>query len=776
MDSHSTGRTTLIGSDGGPTSPLSDDGKHRWSTYNDDRKSWVAFSPEQMEFLLRNSPLAHTQKHDKSSRFRALFRKTKQGIDLRFRRALTGGRDEITDIRIEAKNSPLEGQWLSSADEKSNVLPELEAVDRSFCEAPDTPIRHELPTVEDARPREGTLLPGYATYDPYAKADVNLMNINPVELEDKPLRGHLEDQDAAEHDLQTSQSSSHSGATGATLPSTEEEKSHIAASPIEQSQNVSSSFSRDDFQALLSALKAELSKSSDKQQPPADSTPATSDSLGELKVVETARYETETDVEPPSPSSRWVKAGTERRAAPMLHKRKRQTDPAGKSKLSMPKKLNRNSQKSSEVDLESIRRRTSVPRRLSRDDDPEIVWSVLLKTQSQILGPEHPLIWQAKHAQSLSRVERHNQCDPSLLAALDQSKAVAVQTLGAHPLVETFSYNLATLKALILKKTEDSKSPKEPERIVESPTVTSPSTPDVPEISRPASLSPTCESPVEAKVARYSSLPPPMRPTTVLPEIVTTFHGPSIKTIMAECESPEGKIYRDTMWNALRPPHKPRNQVLVLAGLAFGAMTRTAFHNIQWLQRNYGPEPPVETGKVRVRWTCSCGEQLYDDFIERRPGAARELEAYLNRPRTHTSGGSSPASPARSNSQSSISGSPIGGPPSSQTSWSSIGQAKDGGIGGQEAKTMNQTSVLPPHMQYNPLAEPPWLLTCANEDKFTPKVAHLDMSPHKIKSDRDLAMALREHYFHLHRKWWKVLKLRGLTTIEFVQFECHQNR
>ena len=50
------------------------------------------------------------------------------------------------------------------------------------------------------------------------------------------------------------------------------------------------------------------------------------------------------------------------------------------------------------------------------------------------------------------------------------------------------------------------------------------------------------------------------------------------------------------------------------------------------------------------------------------------------------------------------------------------------------------------------------------------------MSRHKITSDKDLAKALREHYFEINRKWWKRLKLRGLTTIEFVQFECHQNR
>lgn len=50
------------------------------------------------------------------------------------------------------------------------------------------------------------------------------------------------------------------------------------------------------------------------------------------------------------------------------------------------------------------------------------------------------------------------------------------------------------------------------------------------------------------------------------------------------------------------------------------------------------------------------------------------------------------------------------------------------------------------------------------------------MSSHKITSDRDLALALRNHYFRVNQKWYRTLKLRGLSTLEFVQFEVHQNR
>jgi hypothetical protein len=50
------------------------------------------------------------------------------------------------------------------------------------------------------------------------------------------------------------------------------------------------------------------------------------------------------------------------------------------------------------------------------------------------------------------------------------------------------------------------------------------------------------------------------------------------------------------------------------------------------------------------------------------------------------------------------------------------------------------------------------------------------MAPHKIRSDKDLALSLRDHYFQVNKKWWRSLRIRGLTTIEFVQFEVHQNR
>lgn len=41
-------------------------------------------------------------------------------------------------------------------------------------------------------------------------------------------------------------------------------------------------------------------------------------------------------------------------------------------------------------------------------------------------------------------------------------------------------------------------------------------------------------------------------------------------------------------------------------------------------------EPPLEDNKTRIRWTCHCGERLWDDFMELRQGAANDLQHSLN--------------------------------------------------------------------------------------------------------------------------------------------------
>lgn len=69
-----------------------------------------------------------------------------------------------------------------------------------------------------------------------------------------------------------------------------------------------------------------------------------------------------------------------------------------------------------------------------------------------------------------------------------------------------------------------------------------------------------------------------------------------------------------------------------------------------------------------------------------------------------------------------------------------------------------------------------WLLTCTNEGRFTPKVVHVDVNRQKIKDDRALALAIRKHYERVNKGWFRWARLRGLSTIQFAQFEVHRNR
>lgn len=167
---------------------------------------------------------------------------------------------------------------------------------------------------------------------------------------------------------------------------------------------------------------------------------------------------------------------------------------------------------------------------------------------------------------------------------------------------------------------------------------------------------------------------------------------------------------------------------------------------------------------------------MYDDFIEQRPNAARLLEAYLNRPRAHTpqsptsqsSTASSMASIFDSSSRASTLATPSStyGGPSSWTRGSDPSKYSP-----SRTRTTNPFSVRMPSF-----AEESWLLTCANEGRLTPKIVHLDVNEGRIRNDRDLALTLREHYDQLNRRWFNWARLRGLTTIEYVQFEIHRNR
>jgi hypothetical protein len=81
-----------------------------------------------------------------------------------------------------------------------------------------------------------------------------------------------------------------------------------------------------------------------------------------------------------------------------------------------------------------------------------------------------------------------------------------------------------------------------------------------------------------------------------------------------------------------------------------------------------------------------------------------------------------------------------------------------------------------PRSDRSPFYEPLWLLTCAERGKFTTKLMHLDADQQKIVSDKNLALLLKDEYSKLRPNWRRWLRLRGLITIQFVQFEVHRSK
>lgn len=157
-----------------------------------------------------------------------------------------------------------------------------------------------------------------------------------------------------------------------------------------------------------------------------------------------------------------------------------------------------------------------------------------------------------------------------------------------------------------------------------------------------------------------------------------------------------------------------------------------------------------------------CGRKMYDDFIERRPGAARDLEILLNSSARHH--------PVQDHGHDTTS-------PSRNISVSSTGSSSR-----QQASGIGFTSRTLPEV-YNPVPqfdkrwstvidlspENRWLLTCAKSVKGSIGLAHLNVC--RTSSDKELFEKIRATYLKLHGKWKHWLSLKRVQEIRFVQVQ-----
>ena len=801
FNSQSTGRTTLVGSDHGLVSPVSPlaaiDRKLAQSPIihtSLDNKQWVDLDYLPPKLLRELRRQYDPSEKDESlhpiakgtSRVKAWARQSKRGIEIRLRRKLNDQNDEVTDIRFVPEPLP-------DLDVKLPLVPELPTYENEICELADTSTPGELGTEitgDFSRTSTGSMdsepLPIYEARNTEPPDSVigraqgpqpSASPPSPVfhrrtssqfSIVATPKRG-LSPKRASPgtlpettHSDGTDEASTLDLGVEARNPNARDVQALQAGLERANSQLQQERQARERFESLLNNVRDELTA-----QRQNESTAKPSDDgrsvLKGLKVTRTTRYETETDVEPPSPSEHRSKQSLSGKK-PIVNSKRKKTSITGRS----PKVPSRSSSSvgdSSKSHRESlVERQPTLPKRTPATAGIQEVWSALLRSQAKLIGPEHQLTYQAKFDLARSRANPKATRKESRLAALRMSKTLAVQLLGtAHPLVAAFSADLATLEGLLSCAESEDESDSNIEfasnPVQMDDTLSSSDTAAQPQVpASPASVVPQGNY---DKTHRQS-----------LPLITTTFH-PVSKMPSPVHQDAQSSTSADP-WVTLTRPHQPRNEVKVLLDNVFSAMLNVALNAIQWLQCNCGPEQPVEPGKVRVRWTCACGQLMHDDFVERRPGAARALEAYLNRPRMHTGG--TPVTPSSSYGSRSFTGSSIGGVPSANTSWSSYGFQQGSPVNSRDTKSPETATGMPFQLPFFNHPEPPWLLTCANEDRYTPKLAHLDMGTHTIRSDKDLAMSLRNHYFNVNKKWWRVLKLRGLATIEFVQFEVHQNR
>lgn len=190
-------------------------------------------------------------------------------------------------------------------------------------------------------------------------------------------------------------------------------------------------------------------------------------------------------------------------------------------------------------------------------------------------------------------------------------------------------------------------------------------------------------------------------------------------------------------------------------------------------------EPQLEDGKSRVRWKCvslrifqmhssnstkvfvqRCGHKMYDDFIERRPGAAKDLENLLN--------DSARSHPIQNHGQKAVG--------SARNSLIlSAGSSSHQQAAGSGLELQTPPEAYDPHPHYrrprttvlNLGLENRWLLVCAKAIKSPIGLAHLNVCD--TSSDKELFENIRASYLKLHSKWKYWLSLKRVQAIRFVQ-------
>lgn len=159
-----------------------------------------------------------------------------------------------------------------------------------------------------------------------------------------------------------------------------------------------------------------------------------------------------------------------------------------------------------------------------------------------------------------------------------------------------------------------------------------------------------------------------------------------------------------------------------------------------------------------------CGQHLWDDYMEQRPGAAKEMEMLLNDDTNQT------IIPGYEDDNSSKA-SPDGESSNSQNARTSEEQSS-----GQDTERWEgMQSHYDPRPKYgqqeatiiNCDPENRWLLVCMNGKQRPTCLSQLNMCTNP--ADKELFEELRRTYFRVRSKWSQWSSLKRVQAIRFVQ-------
>ncbi|KAF7884178.1 uncharacterized protein EAF02_004514 [Botrytis sinoallii] len=182
--------------------------------------------------------------------------------------------------------------------------------------------------------------------------------------------------------------------------------------------------------------------------------------------------------------------------------------------------------------------------------------------------------------------------------------------------------------------------------------------------------------------------------------------------------------------------------------------------------------PPVAIGKTRVEWRCKCGQKIYDDFTELRPGAANRLKQAL----TNNDSGSTNTN--RSSSFSDCSKSFSKSLSSIFTVWSSNSSRKSlsSGLPTHEPSKNQLDSNNPNTVRPIPLpVENVYLLICYPSGRYATRLLQLGLHNLEPKSDQSLFTILRTNYKSMRSRFLSLISLKTLRSIKFVHFEMYRS-